>query len=149
RAGRHGLIPRLTSRHAPFMLRPAALCILALAGAPAVAAQEPAPTFTPHDHWTRLVLRRMALDGASSAGAAIAAWPLREDVVARLLENVTRTSGARSSALVRDALGGFAGLYARERRDVAAPSDVRLTVRIGASFVGRWNEVRAGNSIPS
>src|SRR5690606_37313221 len=58
RAGRHGLIPRLTSRHAPFMLRPAALCILALAGAPAVAAQEPAPTFTPHDHWTRLVLRR-------------------------------------------------------------------------------------------
>lgn len=116
-----------------------------------LAGQPPAAAFAPHDHWSRAILRRVALDGRIDAGAATAAWPLREDVVARLLsiaEAPTDSADATTPARSRGALRGYARLFAGERRDLVRDPRVRLGVRAGPSFRGQWNRLLAGNSLP-
>src|SRR5690606_29057995 len=44
-------------------------------------------------------------------------------------------------------LGGFASIFARERNDLVDGAGLRVSVRAGPSFDGRWDALRAGNSV--
>ena len=111
--------------------------------------------FAPAGHWTRGVLRRLALDGVVDAGAASGAWPVAEDIIARLLARAGTPASAAdpdsanvaSAAAVIGPLAGFTARFAEERTPIAN-LPLRLAVRGALGIEDRRGALRAGVSVP-
>ena len=113
--------------------------------------------FVAFDHWSRGVLRRLALDGDVGAGIATAAWPLTESIVANALD-ASRGEGSASrdtASVARTwnaaAPGPSRSPYARrfhdERRGTPRTGGLDVVARTALRWRGREDPLRAGSAV--